>query len=372
MTQPLARTLPPTVVGTVSAYYAGRDVEAVRRLRAEVGRVTLQGAGGLRVLAALERAGDLHDVDLDPAGYLGPSDDDNALLPLEWEARQRDLGLTTVRSRGHYVRSSDSVALAAAVGCSLPPEATRLISLNAGWLRTAVQAELRSALLACDGPLALVFADPFDPFGGQDAIANLRDLLYLLRSSGAPVELLRCDLVGLGFVTEGGAQAAVGVTTATRHHGLPLGKREGAKYEERQTSPLVFIPQLASWHRGTWLSALAPFHGAGLTDCSCIACDGQSLMRFAAVYPGRVPTVVAQHGHASVASGPTRRRVGNSRTHCAADEADAGLDVQDRCDPAAFADRLGAAARLTNRLVSRPAHAARRRRRSLVAATRGW
>jgi hypothetical protein len=49
---------------------------------------------------------------------------------------------------------------------------------------------------------------------------------------------------------------------------------------------------LLSWHRGTALGALAPFGGAGITECDCPACGGASLLRFDRQWPNQVPADV--------------------------------------------------------------------------------
>lgn len=155
-----------------------------------------------------------------------------------------------------------------------------------------------AALRATPGALSLVFAAAFDPFAGSGAINALRHTLADLRAQGRDVELLRCDLTALGFVADGGQHGAIGVTTSARHHPQPLGSRAGQEHEQRQCTPYIFIPQLMSWQRATWLRSLAPFGGLGITECPCGPCAGQSLLRFAEQWPGQVPQAVRDDARA--------------------------------------------------------------------------
>jgi hypothetical protein len=286
----------PTIVGSIGAYTAAADPALVRYLREQAGVVTVAGAAGLRVLTSLERDGDAHGVDLDPASYLNKDNGQLSLTPIPWIERQRELNLRPVRSAGVFVPQKGS--LGDALAEPLDDDVQRVVSLHQTWLRPDKVTELLSAFSDTPGALSLIFAAPFDPFAGAGAIVSLRHVLRTLRAQGRDVELLRCDLTALGFVADGGRYGTIGVTSNARHHPQPLGRKAGEQYDQRQSTPNVFVPQLLSWQRGSWLHALAPYNGAGLTECPCFGCDGQSLLRFADQWPGQVPEAVRNDARA--------------------------------------------------------------------------
>lgn len=278
--------------GVVSAYVGAGDVESVRRIRRVIGRVTLSGKTGLRILASLAQAGDLDGVDLDPAGYMKRDNPQLALIAEDWTGRQRDLGLSVVRSQGRFVPRSDVGALKAAMSEVLADGVVRVISVESKWLRRPDLDVLLDAVRACDNALAFVLANPMDPLSTVGAVEGLGELLDTARDGGRRVELLRTDLTGIAFAALGGTLGAVGLSASGRHHSLPLQPRQAPAFRERQRWPLVLVPQLASWHHGNSLGALSPFAGAGLTDCSCTPCAGRSLLRFDREWPGQVPANV--------------------------------------------------------------------------------
>jgi len=166
---------------------------------------------------------------------------------------------------------------------------TRVVSLHAWWLRPEALKKLLPFVLASADPLAFVLADPFDPLDAPGAVDGLHQLLDAAAADGRRVELLRTDVAGLGFVAAGGTHGAIGLSTTTRHHGLPLGRTASRRYEERLGIPKVFVRRLLSWQQGTALGALTPFGGAGVMRCDCIGCDGRDLSRFDRQWPGSVP-----------------------------------------------------------------------------------
>lgn len=278
--------------GMVGAYVGAGDVESVRRIRRVTGRVTLSSKTGLRILASLAQAGDLDGVDLDPSGYLKRDNPQLALIAEDWTSRQRDLGLSVIRSQGRFVPRSDTGALKVAMSEVLADDVVRVISVDSKWLQRPDLDVLLQAVRVCDHALAFVLASPMDPLSTAGAVEGLAELLYTARDGGRRVELLRTDLAGIAFAARGGTLGAVGLSTSGRHHGLPLQRRQVPAFRERQRWPLVLVPQLASWQRGNCLGALSPFAGAGLTDCSCAPCAGRSLLRFDRERPGQVPADV--------------------------------------------------------------------------------
>lgn len=281
-----------TRVGTVGAYATGGDVGLVRHVREVAGRVTVCGKPGLRALTALASTGNLHSADLDPSRYLDRADGQGELFGIDWEAEQRGLGLPVVRSAGVFVDRTDRAGLQKAFGLAVGPGTVRVVSLHGRWLERGCSHELLRYVRGCDDPLAFVLAERFDPLACPGAVDGLRALLDTARTGGRRVELLRTDITGVAFAALGGSLGAVGLSTTTRHHGLPLGKRAGEAYEQRRCVPYVFTRALLSWQKGTTLGALTPFGGAGVTGCGCLACGGGDLRRFDREWPGAVPADV--------------------------------------------------------------------------------
>jgi hypothetical protein len=278
-----------TRVGTVGAYTTGSDLELVRHVRGIVGRVTVCGKPGLRALASLAKAGDLYGVDLDPAGYLGRSSEQGELFGIPWEAEQRRLGLPVIRSAGVFVDKADRASLMKAFSLVIDPGTVRVVSLHGRWLERGCSRDLLHCVRGCDDPLAFVLAEQFDPLAHPGAVDGLCVLLDAAGAGGRRVELLRTDVTGVAFAALGGSLGAVGLSTTTRHHGLPLGKRAGKEHERRRSVPYVFARPLLSWQKGTVLGALTPFGGAGITHCDCDACRGRDLRRFDREWLGVVP-----------------------------------------------------------------------------------
>ncbi len=284
-------------VGTVGVYTTGSDLEAVQQARALAGRVTVAGQSGRRAVAALAVAGDLYGVDLDPAVYLarGVVPAQTTLFDLDEEAWQCDRGLPMIRSAGVHVapRATDSLdrAFTTCVGSGT----VRVVSLDGWWLHSGLHA-LLSRVEECEDALVFVLADCFDPLAKPGAVDGLRALVE--RADGRQVELLRTDLAAIGFAAAGGTWGAIGISTTTRHHGLPMGRREAQDYQDRHHSPYVFVPALLSWHRGTELGALTRFDGAGITCCDCPVCGGDDLLRFDKSWSEQVPAAVRAEAQA--------------------------------------------------------------------------
>jgi hypothetical protein len=283
-------TLRATHTGTVGAYLTSGDVENVRHVRDRTGHVTLSGRTGVKVLGALAESGDLSGIDFDPAAY-ADKEPDGGLFPVDWIARQRELGLAMVRSEGAFAKRNDNPSLKAAFAAKLPTDVVRVVSISSFWLQPKNRSPLVAAVRNCDNPLALVLADPFDPLRSADAVESLKALLDAATPTERRIELLRTDVHAIAFAAAGGAHATIGLTTTGRHHPQPLNRATKEKFDRRQQSAAVWLPDLLSWQHGARLVALAPFDGAGITNCSCDHCDGRDLMRFTDEWP-RVPSDV--------------------------------------------------------------------------------
>lgn len=283
-------TIRATQIGTVGAYLTSGDVEKVRQVRDRTGHVTVSGRSGAKVLNALAEVDDLVGVDFDPAGYLTSGADDG-LFEIDWVARQRDLGLSIVRSAGSFAARKDNSALKAAFASKLPEDVVRVVSISSFWLQHKNNAALVSAVRNCESPLALVLADQFDPLEGTEAVASLRVVIETAAPAERRVELLRTDIHAIAFVATGGAHATIGLTATGRHHAQPMSRPQRDAYDRRQQSPAVWIPDLLAWQRGARLAALEPFDGAGIARCSCEPCAGRDLMRFTDEWP-QVPVSI--------------------------------------------------------------------------------
>lgn len=283
--------------------YLGRcTVEDVWRCRERFGGVTLQGITGLRIARNLDRMGDLWGVDVDPAAYRNrPAKPSNQLTlldvePFDWVGVQADLGVPVVRTAGPRIRVGDLEGVQRELGRGYRVDVSTVLALDAGWLGLKHIDALEQELKAADRDVALVFAAAFNPLDGRRRIAALRRLLGWARDAGRKLELLRTDLSGLPAVMEGAAVASIGLSTSGRHLGTPLGARQGAAYNTRKRSPLVFVPRLLHWQRANVLGELAPWNGAGVTHCDCQHCAGHrhDLQRFD-VAQEQVKTQVREH-----------------------------------------------------------------------------
>jgi hypothetical protein len=279
-------------VGVVGAYAGGAGIAVVRQVRDVVGRVTVSGKTGLKVLAELEKNEGVGGVDFDPAKYKDRDEPELFLLEEDWTSRQRDLDLPVIRSQGRYVDKGDDQGLKLAFAEVLPSDVVRVISLHASWLRTPWLDSLLAAVEANDSPLAFVLADAMDPLASPSAVEGLLRLTASASSGGRRVELLRTDLAGIGFAAHGGARGTIGLGTSNRHHGLGMNLKQQDDYKARQRWPLVLNRPLMSWQRGSSLGALTEFDGAGITDCPCEPCDGRNLLRFDESWPTSVPAPV--------------------------------------------------------------------------------
>lgn len=292
-------------VGLVGAYVNGRDLSLVRTVKRMTGRVTLAGVSALATAAALVREDGPRGIDVDPTdrrpsprsarGHHQASLFAHDEIAEVIEA-QRRLGLSVVRAPGQHVRGGDVAALRAAFTRQLPEDVVRMVILESTWLRRHLR-PLLEEVAGCAGPLAFVLAASMDPMEPRGSVRGLLRLLDVARAGGRRVELLRTDTTGIAFAAYGGSLAAIGVRASLRHHALTMKRAQQEEYQARQTSSLVFLPSLVSWHRGAKLAALGPLvaqgplTAPGLIDCGCPPCSGRSLLRFAQEWP---PSLIPQ------------------------------------------------------------------------------
>ncbi|HEU5470814.1 MAG TPA: hypothetical protein VFV67_09180 [Actinophytocola sp.] len=303
--------VPRTGVGRTRAYLGRCRVEDVWRCRERFGGVTLQGMVGLRIARALDRAGELHGVDLDPAVYRNrPVPAATAQLtlpgldcaPFDWVAAQAELGLPVVRTAGARIRVGRVDELRAELARSYPVAVSVVLALDAGWLGRRHIDALEEALRAADRDVSLLFAAAYNPLDTVVKIESFRRLLRWAAGAHRDIELLRTDLTALPAVIEGATVAAIGFSTSTRHLGIPFGPRQREAFNRRRRSPLVFVPRLLHWQRANVLGALAAWDGAGVTYCECPVCAraGHDLLRFDTI-PAELEHEVRDHDEHALA-----------------------------------------------------------------------
>jgi hypothetical protein len=259
---------------------------------------------GLRLARGLDRAGDLVDVDLDPAVYRarGVRASNQLTLPgidpapLDWIEAQGELGLPVVRTEGVRIRVGRVEELKRELDVDYPVDVSVVLALDAGWLGPRHIDALEYELKLADRDVSLTFAAASNPLDTLRRISGLRRLLRWAGDANRELELLRSDLAGLPSVMEGAAAVAIGLGSSTRRLSVPLanvnGKRPG------RNGPLVFVPRLLHWQRVGVLAALSNWDGAGLTFCDCAVCDraGQDLLRFGAMKPdARLAEEIRRH-----------------------------------------------------------------------------
>jgi hypothetical protein len=171
-------------VGVVGAYAGGADIALVRQVRDAVGRVTVSGKNGLKVLAELEKTEGVGGVDFDPAKYKDREEPELCLLEEDWTSQQRDLGLPVVRSHGRFVGKEDDQGLKLAFTEALTSDVVRVIGLHTSWLRTPWLGSLLAAVEANDSPLAFVLANAMDPLASPSAVEGLLRLTASASSGG--------------------------------------------------------------------------------------------------------------------------------------------------------------------------------------------
>lgn len=300
------------MVGRTQAYLGRCRVEDVLRARERFGGVTLQGAGGFRIANVLDRVGELHDVDLDPAVYRArPAKQSDQLTlpgmelgPFDWVGAQVELGLPVVRTPGIRIKLNRLDDLKEELNREYAAEVTVVLALDAGWLGPRHIQSLEHELKVADRDVSLAFASVASPLDTVRRIDGLRRLLRWAADSKRALELLRTDLSGLPAVIEGASVIAIGLGASTRRVSVPL-KRNGTAAPRK--SPWVFVPRLLDWQRADVLGALGPWDGAGLTHCECAVCEGagQDLRRF----QGRADAADEIRRHDELALGSVIREI---------------------------------------------------------------
>lgn len=277
----------------VGIYPGSCSPEDALQLRNLTGRVVLQGRDGLRTARALARAGETDGVQVDPATYRDepPKIEYADCLPgledvrVDWVQQQRALGLSPVYTAASRIRAGRTDELARYLEEQAgSADEVCVVALDSAWLTAKYFGPLTSRLAESGlTRFAIVLGDLFDPLGDAHKVMHLRSLLTWSEEAGVTLDLLRTDMSGLRAVLSGARFGGIGLSTSTRHLGLPFARKQRDDYERRKRIPLVFVPKLMHWIRANHLGALSAWPDHPLLQCSCLPClssADSSLARF--------------------------------------------------------------------------------------------
>ena len=234
------------------------------------GGVVLRGTKGAKAAFRLRQKGYRGQLWLDPAAYDRPSSSSLTLWD-DWHQRELELEVAEFISPGSYVSGADGAALKSALrsqGNWVQKHGGRLsLALHYSWL-TRDPSNLIKQLRGAGLPLALAFADRYDPLGRVGAVEGLIELLSAVNN----VTLMRGDIGAVGAVAHGAALGAIGTSPTNRHVFPPDQKGVGPS-----TSPAVFVASLLSFKTGAALHALPT---AACPTCELRCCNNLALGRF--------------------------------------------------------------------------------------------
>jgi hypothetical protein len=131
-----------------------------------------------------------------------------------------------------------------------------------------------AAILAGIGqPVALVLGGQGDPLThSSHIIPNLRSLV-----ASVPLIAMRTDFNGFDLIAHGAISAAIGTGGSVRHTVDPT---EVTKAYNRNQSPSVLVPELASFLKGSKIAEVFGARPNLAPRCSCAVCGSQRLTRF--------------------------------------------------------------------------------------------
>ncbi len=121
-------------------------------------------------------------------------------------------------------------------------------------------------------PLAIVPASRFDLFNER---AHVEGVLACLEAAPGSM-MMRCDLSGLGLLAHGASAVGIGTSTSTRHRALPMRSSGAARGDGQRPKTILVGPLMA--FRG--VDKLEPHDGDRVLVCDCVACDGESVVRY--------------------------------------------------------------------------------------------
>ncbi|MDQ3403891.1 MAG: hypothetical protein M3548_10915 [Actinomycetota bacterium] len=208
-----------------------------------------------------------------PTGQLEPTPLNDLL------DQQRLAGATLAPTPTGYIRAGDVESLRAAVRqvVELGRDDHILVApLDVSLVDRAFYTQTRAILAAARCPVALVLGKQFDPLDQAPTrlIPNLRDL-----AASIPLMPIRTDFNALDLLAHGAIAGAIGTGGSVRHTVDPA-ERPKSFNGNKDQSPSVLFPELASWWRGSKISKLYGARPAQETRCFCPVCGGQRLTRF--------------------------------------------------------------------------------------------
>ena len=258
------------VLGNFAWYLAPQldEAECLSHANSASG-VVLRGKKGNKAASRLRQQGYRGPLWLDPAAY-DRSSSSSLTLWDDWHQRQMELEVVEFISPGAYVSGANAAALKSALrsqGNWVQEHGGRLsLALHYSWLTRDLQT-LTKQLRGVGLPLALAFADRYDPLGYVGAVEGLIELL----SAVSDVTLMRGDIGAVGAVAHGATLGAVG-TSPTNRHVFPPNQKGGGP----STSPAVFVASLLSFKTGAALDALP---AAASPTCELRCCNNLALRR---------------------------------------------------------------------------------------------
>lgn len=274
---------------------AGAELGSVQRFvdQEKSGLVVSMGRSNLdsvrRQIAQLSDGGFVAPIVFDPEGYrkhiataerpfLLASD---RLLPGALEESidsQIGLGVSVAQTPTGYIRLGALDALRAAVYQTLEVHREDFIftlPIEASILDDPSSVEEVADIVGLlRVPVSLILGCQFDAFDDH-AEARVKAVRRLVGGS-ANFCAFRTDFNGFDLIGHGAFAAAIGVGGSKRHAVAP--GQQPHSLDPSDTSPSVLYPELASFHRGSWI---ARQHGrVPAPICRCEACWYASLARF--------------------------------------------------------------------------------------------
>lgn len=280
------------LVDRVLVYARPNQVPAVLpHLSADRGGLVLAGANAYQRVQRLRDADYTGPVLVDPARYekhyatpeqpfIMPSDQLETLPLGDLLDQQRRAGATATLTPTGYFRAGDTDSMRAAVRQVLALRRDDLIlvaPLDVSLVDRAYFRQTKAILAAAGCPIALVLGKQFDPLdqAPRRIIANLRELAGTI-----PLMPIRTDFNALDLVAHGAFAGAIGTGGSVRHTVEP--NQVPKSFGNKDRSPSVLFPELASWWRGSKIAKLYGAREGMAPRCWCVVCGGKRLTRFLA------------------------------------------------------------------------------------------
>jgi hypothetical protein len=254
---------------------------------ADAGRMGLADVITLCGLATISGPGDagapqgLQGMLLDPTQYVDATSSarNRAHGNDLWLERQRAAGVPVILTDPRPIgdRNRDALRKALQRWENIPESSLAVLPIGNWWLKQGLE-RLIEDVDSAGRPVAIVLMHVYN---GLNARGTVTGLLRLVHQAKVPVVLLRQSVAAMGV----GAYATfIGASGDTRHGRPRIQRKVDAgkpENEDRDTSPILFVPALHDYLRASKLPALT---GAdpGVLNCNdALVCAGRSLLEFA-------------------------------------------------------------------------------------------